>query len=198
MPSRMRVIRPSGQGSAVSRAAASPAIRSACSGSAISSIASQPAQSWWRPKLLGWLRVCTSSSLVAVASMPPPDSTMVCSSRAPSLLARSRCSRTNSSELSRTVTRGTRAIAASAASSTSILRSSETAKGSTATGVRYSPVAGVSGASRTGALRSRAPARAMRTARRTASSAPRASMRSSPAKPQAPSTITRTPTPSSS
>ena len=45
--------------------------------------ASQPAQTWWRPKLFGKLRVCTSSSLVAVASRPPPDSMMVWSSARP-------------------------------------------------------------------------------------------------------------------
>ena len=42
-----------------------------------------------------------------MASNPPPLSTIVCSSRAPSLLAKYFCSLTNSSEDSRTVTCGT-------------------------------------------------------------------------------------------
>ena len=105
--SRMTVMVPAGHSAAVSSATASSAIRPAFPGRSNASMASHPAQIWWRPKLFGKLRVWTSSSLVAVASRPPPDSMIVWSSTAPSLLAKWRTSRTNSSEHSRTRTWGT-------------------------------------------------------------------------------------------
>ena len=117
--------------------------------------------------------------------------------REPSLLAKSWWCRTAPSEPWRVVTPGT-SMAASAASSSSILRSSETLKGSISSGVSYVAVTAVSGASRTRATAVRADARAIRAASRAAPSRPSASVRWVPQNPQAPSTSTRTPTPASS
>ena len=130
--------------------------------------------------------------------MPPPDWTSTCSTTDPSLLANNRCSRTNSSDASWVVTPSTEAIASSARISRSIFSSRLTSNGSRSSGVRYSPTATGQGASRTAWRRSREDARAIRQAVRAASPRLSESRRSTPANPQAPSTMTRMPTPSSS
>ena len=71
----------------------------------------------------------------------PPDSTMTCSTSEPSLLAKKRCSRTNSRDASWVVTPSTEAMASSARISRSIFSSRLTSKGSRSTGVRYRPTA---------------------------------------------------------
>src|SRR5580700_5863329 len=196
--SRMTVMVPAGHSAAVSSAAASSAIRPALPGRSNASMASQPAHTWCRPKLFGKLRVCTSSSLVAVASRPPPDSMMVWSSTAPSLLAKCRTSRTNSSEHSLTRIWGRCDMASSVRSRRSTLSSREISKGSRSTGVRYSPTSAGAGPSRTGVRLTRDEAFAIRTAWRAVSSALPALRSSMLANPQAPPAITRMPMPSSS
>ncbi len=133
-----------------------------------------------------------------MASMPPPDSTRTCSICDPSLLAKKRCSRTNSRDAWWVVIPSTPAIASSARTSRSIFSSRLTSKGSRSTGVRYAPTATGAGARRTGWRRSRAEARAIRQAVRAASPRLSESRRSTLANPHAPSTMTRMPTPSSS
>ncbi len=134
MASRMSVIVPAGQRSALSSATASSATARAFPGRSMATTASQPAVSCWRPKLLGKLRDCTSPLPVAVASTPPPVSTIVWVMLEPSLLANSWWWRRAASDPWRVVTPGT-SMAASAASRSSILVSSDTVNGSISTGV---------------------------------------------------------------
>ena len=189
---------PAGHSGELSSATASSATRPPFPGRSNARTASHPAQTWCRPKLFGKLRVCTSSSLVAVASRPPPDSMMIWSSTAPSLLAKCRTSRTNSSEHSLTRIWGRCDMASSVRSRRPTLSSREISKGSRTTGVRYSPTRAGAGASRTGVRLIRDEAFAIRTAWRAVSSALAALRSSMLANPQAPPAITRMPMPSSS
>ncbi len=125
---------PAGHSAALSSSAASSARRRPLPARSMASTASQPAVSCCRPKLLGKLRDCTSPLPVAVASRPPPVSMIVWVISDPSLLAKSWWCRSAAREPCRVVTPGT-SMAASAASSRSILWSSETPKGSTSIGV---------------------------------------------------------------
>ena len=132
-------------------------------------------------------------SPAASASTPAPHSTTSCSTSVPAEVTRClRCDRARA-DADVTFTSVWRA-ASSARRQSSILSASETANGSRSTWVAYEPEAGSTGARlrpfRVGV------ARANPVARAAASRAPDSSSRLEQAKPQAPSTSTRTPMPS--
>ncbi len=129
--------------------------------------------------------------------MPAPDCVMTCSMRAPSLVARNEWRRQKSIDDCAIVSPCTDWSSADAFSSRSIFSSSETAKGSSSIGVSQKVSTGCSSAKTTGARSRGRDERAISTARPAMRSISFASMSAVPAKPQAPSTKTRTPMPAS-
>jgi len=129
------VVTSAGQSSALSSATASSAMRGALAGSSMARMASKPPVTCWPPDELGQLRTCCSDSLRAIASIPAPASVSSCSIRAPSLEAKVLRSLAASIEPSRTAMPLTAAMAASASNRMRSFSSTETANGSSATGV---------------------------------------------------------------
>ena len=136
---RIKVVVPDGHWSAERRPTASVAVRSALPTKSMPSTNSQPAQPCWRMDW-GYERRCTSPCPRAVAIMPPPASYIVCSTWAPSLLAKVFFSLLkirfpDLAEIPLTEPRQS-----SAAKSSPSFSSGEIVKGSTSIGVIYVPL----------------------------------------------------------
>ena len=133
----------------------------------------------------------------ASASMPPPHSTISCRSRAPSVEAKARCSRRARTAASVISMPGRASSSSARQADADLLLEGHLDRIARRTAARYSPSSAGAGASSTRCARVTMHSRARRRPPgRRPPERPSAESRGSQAKPQAPSTRTRTPMPS--
>ncbi len=157
---------------------------------------SQPAAEMWPRNEFGNERRWSSPSPSAVASIPAPDWTVVCSIAVPSLVARNVRRRNRSIPPSPNASPSIDCIRRVASISIATFSSSGTLNGSTCIGECQVPVTGSTGARTTGSIGRRAAAFAISTASLAVRSISSGSWRAVAANPQYPFTSTRIPRPS--
>ena len=194
--SRTSVVTSLGQSVAESSSTASVAVRSASSSSPSLAMCSQPAAAMWPRNEFGYERRWSSPSATAVASRPAPECRTVCSISLPSDDAKDVRTRNRSMPASANARPSTSCIRRVASINRATFSSSDTLKGSSWNGLAHVPEAGSTPVSVTGSRGRRAAARAISTARPAVRAISAPSGRAVAAKPQYPSTSTRTPTPS--